>query len=1114
MSLINLTNRADIECDSLTIINNNGRINVGTSITNLNNTVNSVTGIPIETLNSLQKIGEAIDNDPLFFTNINSKIDAKQATLNNGTAVTNSQAILSGTKIKNIVPSTGISMTSNIDNITITGIDSYDKLNIDAKLLTINTDITNKQATLSNTTEVANSKTLLINNKIKNLVPGDKINFSSSTDDSITINGIDAYTKAETAIEIGKLVNGAPAVLDTLKEIADFIGDSTTISGNLINLISNKSNSSDTFLKSVINTNDISLTLSPNKRILGTSTANQFKFQILDNAGGSFTDAWIDVAIMDFNIATKKAKIIFKDSLFIDSTDILTTLNNKAFSSDTFKKTILNEKDVYLDSGNKQIVSIESATANNIIFNIRDTVGTIIGNNIVEAFKIEMNPQTKQISCYIPHKLIVNSINIIDELATKISTSNTFVKTILNNDVYLTLSANKRIVATSTANQFKFQILDNQGTTFTDAWIDVATMDFNISTKKAKLTVKDSLFVDSTDVLTTLNNKLFITDPKITQTAVAFSSVSFAADGTPNGAYNFINTGTDTLSIKVDSSTISAAFFGPNAGAQKGNVQFYKDVNITGDLKVGTTNILTELNNKLSSTDPKITQTAVNFSSVSFAADGTPNGAYNFINTGTDTLSIKVDSSTISAAFFGPNAGAQKGNVQFYKDVNISGALKVGTTNILTELNNKTSLTNTFEKTILNNDVYLILSNNKRIVSTATGNQIKFQINDNQGTTFTDAWIDAGVIDFNITTKRTRLTIKDDLFIGTSNILTTFANLTTTTLQTFLGEIKAPIITLGTTNLLNTACSWTSGASNATHTINTGPNWLSFNTPNKVAFEVMGQVNGVLDEGNVQFFYKTILEELVVQTGGISTSGNLTVSRNAPTGNGNVSLSVNNTSTDGLGFSSIYIQAKNEIAQLFVGQQTGLNIITHTANSIKFKTYNNDGSSGNAIEISGSGTKDVIIYTPLIVKSQVTTFEKGIEVGTTHGSGANGLYVANNAVINGNLTVNGTTTFTQVNPHWIAVMIVYINGVPSIGRNAGRYPITGLRRVSGFAAGVFHFDFPEHPFGTGYIVNITANAGYGTIYGSSRSSTRFGVTTRNISNALFDTETHILISAY
>ena len=47
-------------------------------------------------------------------------------------------------------------------------------------------------------------------------------------------------------------------------------------------------------------------------------------------------------------------------------------------------------------------------------------------------------------------------------------------------------------------------------------------IEFNITTKKAKLTIKDSLFIDSTDVLTTLNNKLFITDPKITQTAVNF----------------------------------------------------------------------------------------------------------------------------------------------------------------------------------------------------------------------------------------------------------------------------------------------------------------------------------------------------------------------------------------------------------------------------------------------------------------------------------------------------------------------------------------------------------------------------------------------------------------
>ncbi len=116
----------------------------------------------------------------------------------------------------------------------------------------------------------------------------------------------------------------------------------------------------------------------------------------------------------------------------------------------------------------------------------------------------------------------------------------------------------------------------------------------------------------------------------------------------------------------------------------------------------------------MSITDPKITQSAVAFSSISFAGDGiTPNGAYNYLQTGTDTLSIEVDSSTIAASFLGPNAGTHKGNFLFFKSVEITGALKVGTINILDELATKTSTTNTFVKTIVNNDVILTMSANK-----------------------------------------------------------------------------------------------------------------------------------------------------------------------------------------------------------------------------------------------------------------------------------------------------------------------------------------------------------------------------------------------------------------
>ena len=69
---------------------------------------------------------------------------------------------------------------------------------------------------------------------------------SSSTDNTITINGLDSFTKKEVHDEIAKLVGTAPEVLNTLQEIAAVIGDSTSVTGHLINLISNKANTSDT----------------------------------------------------------------------------------------------------------------------------------------------------------------------------------------------------------------------------------------------------------------------------------------------------------------------------------------------------------------------------------------------------------------------------------------------------------------------------------------------------------------------------------------------------------------------------------------------------------------------------------------------------------------------------------------------------------------------------------------------------------------------------------------------------------------------------------------------------------------------------------------------------
>ena len=115
--------------------------------------------------------------------------------------------------------------------------------------------------------------------------------------------------------------------------------------------------------------------------------------------------------------------------------------------------------------------------------------------------------------------------------------------------------------------------------------------------------------------------------------------------------------------------------------------------------------------------------------------------------------------------------------------------------------------------------------------------------------------------------------------------------------------------------------------------------------------------------------------------------------------------------------------------------------------------------------------------------------------------------------MNGNLTVEGTTSFA--NPYWVAVVINFVGGVPTIVRNGGRYAATSLIRQSGQAVGVIQFDFPAHPQGTNYIYNAVGSGAYATLSTGVRTSTRIGVVIRNSTTAaLADAECHVLILAY
>ena len=69
-------------------------------------------------------------------------VNTKQDKLILGTSITGSQSLFNTTtsKIKNIVGA-NLTLTSDDNNLTITGIDAYDKTNIDGKITTINNNV-------------------------------------------------------------------------------------------------------------------------------------------------------------------------------------------------------------------------------------------------------------------------------------------------------------------------------------------------------------------------------------------------------------------------------------------------------------------------------------------------------------------------------------------------------------------------------------------------------------------------------------------------------------------------------------------------------------------------------------------------------------------------------------------------------------------------------------------------------------------------------------------------------------------------------------------------------------------------------------------------------------
>ena len=130
----------------------------------------------------------------------------------------------------------------------------------------------------------------------------------SNNSGNIFIAGIDAYTKGEVNTKFSDLVGTAPAVLNTLQEIAAVIGDSSTVTTTLINAIANKANTSDTFTKTII-ANDVYLPLLNKRFVSSGTTNNKLILQIQDTVGSFIGDGWYDALTLELDTTTKKSNV-------------------------------------------------------------------------------------------------------------------------------------------------------------------------------------------------------------------------------------------------------------------------------------------------------------------------------------------------------------------------------------------------------------------------------------------------------------------------------------------------------------------------------------------------------------------------------------------------------------------------------------------------------------------------------------------------------------------------------------------------------------------------------------------------------------------------------------
>ncbi len=202
---INLTNSNDLIVNSLSLIRGNNVEDISEIYLSKDEAITGIVGLPVATLNTLEKIGASIDNDPNFFTNNQINIDQKS----NLTYV-NGQLLLK----KDLA-----SYNTEKDIITNT-FNEYQSI-------ASNTTLLNAKANQASTYTKTEDNTLL----------------------NAKANQTTTYTKTEVDTIIETLIDSAPIALNQLSELAAALDNDANYASNVNNLIATKAAQTSTYTK-------------------------------------------------------------------------------------------------------------------------------------------------------------------------------------------------------------------------------------------------------------------------------------------------------------------------------------------------------------------------------------------------------------------------------------------------------------------------------------------------------------------------------------------------------------------------------------------------------------------------------------------------------------------------------------------------------------------------------------------------------------------------------------------------------------------------------------------------------------------------------------------------